>query len=318
MARVFVAGALLPTGGAYMAYHLGRLLHLYFGYELFDIGILPVKRPMFTYDIPAQTVTVSQMEAMIGPDDLIVLSPVFSHFLFGLRLPGRKIMYVQGFQTFALMDCHCDLYVSVSATVQRYLNAVYGMATPVIPAFIQLQRMPPARPWHERPPGSALVYTKQVSPLQRVLMDELGQKLKTLAPEADLSDVLTSPGLTHGEFMNRLGGVRYFVNLSLAEGFGLVPLEAMAMGALVTGVDGLGGGDYLRPRENCLTGSVRDLRTLPEVVAEAFTDEELAGACAAQGRETAQRYGHKPFKAAWLEQFSQFLNVPPRQPPHAQ
>lgn len=308
MPKVFVAGALLPTGGAYMAYHLGRILNRHFGYELFDVAIYKPESRIFRYDTPIRTVSIPQMEGMVTDEDLLVVNPAFSQFLFGLRLPGRKIMYVQDFRTFLLLDCHFDLYVSVSKLVARYVEALYGIRSEVIPAFIQLGKMPPAKPWHERPPGSALVYMKNPSQEHRVLLAELRNKL----PGIDLSRVLEGRDLAHGEFLRALGEVRYLVNLSLAEGFGLVPLEAMAMGTLVTGVDGLGGRDYLRPGENCLTGTITDLKPLPDTIARAFADEALAAACAARGYETAQRYGHGPFKEAWIGQFARFLGVEPR------
>lgn len=308
MPKVFVAGALLPTGGAYMAYHLGRLLHLHFGYELFDIAVYPAEKRIFQYDTPIQTVTIAHVEASIGPDDLMVVNPSFSQFLFGLRLPGRKVMYVQDFRTFLLMDCHFDLYVSVSSVVQRYIHALYDIESPVIPAFIQLNRMPQVKPWHERPPGSALVYVKNPSNEHRILLAELRNRLHAMgAHDIDLSNVMEGRKLTHQEFLQALGSVRYFINMSLAEGFGLVPLEAMAMGTLVTGVDGLAGRDYMQHGHNALVSSIKDLRHLPETIVTAFRDEQLAQSCVANGRETAKRYGHAAFKAAWMEQFNRFL-----------
>src|SRR4051812_19400294 len=120
MPKVFVAGALLPTGGAYIAYHLGRLLTRHFGYEFFDISIYPVEKQLFRYDTSVQTVSVTQMEHMVGSDDVMIVNPSFSRFLFGMRLTGRKIMYIQDFRTFLLPDCHFDMYVSVSSVVSRY------------------------------------------------------------------------------------------------------------------------------------------------------------------------------------------------------
>jgi glycosyltransferase involved in cell wall biosynthesis len=175
-----------------------------------------------------------------------------------------------------------------------------------------LSRMPQATAWHERPPGSALVYMKNPSKEHRVLMADTIAKLKRLAPHIDLSQVLEGRHLSHQEFLQRLGSVRYFINMSLAEGFGLVPLEAMAMGTMVTGVDGLAGRDYLRHGENCLISSIKNLRNLPQVITQAFDDEKLAAQCAAGGQETARLYGYPPFKAAWLKQFTQFLQKEPR------
>ncbi len=314
MAKVFVAGALLPTGGAYMAYHLGRLLARHFGYELFDVHIYNVDKRIFRYDTPIQTISVAQMERMVTDDDLMIVNPSFSPFLFGLRLPGRKIMYIQDFRTFLLMDCHFDMYVSVSSVVSRYVNALYGINSPVVPAFIQLNQMPQALPWRERPANSALVYMKNPSHEHKVLLGHVSAQLKNIAPHIDLSHVIEGRGMTHLDFLRALGSVRYFVNMSLAEGFGLVPLEAMAMGTMVTGVDGLAGRDYMQDGHNCMVGSIKDLRGLAHVIAKAFADEQCAQQIAQNGKLAAQQYGHGPFKAAWLKLFSEFLQ---REPEHA-
>ncbi|MFO0389305.1 MAG: glycosyltransferase [Alphaproteobacteria bacterium] len=314
MAKVFVAGALLPTGGAYMAYHLGRLLARHFGYELFDIHIYNVDKRIFRYDTPIQSVSIPQMENMVTGDDILIVNPSFSQFLFGLRLPGRKIMYIQDFRTFLLMDCHFDIYVSVSSVVSRYVHALYGIESPVIPAFIQLNQMPQALPWHERPKHSALVYMKNPSHEHKVLLAHISAQLRQIAPHINLTNILEGRGLTHQEFLRRLGAVRYFVNMSLAEGFGLVPLEAMAMGTMVTGVDGLAGRDYMNDGHNCMIGSIKNLRGLAHTIADAFSDEDRAFQITQNGQASAKHYGHAMFKAAWLKQFAEFLQ---REPAHA-
>ena len=81
-----------------------------------------------------------------------------------------------------------------------------------------------------------------------------------------------------------------------------MPLEAMAMGAMVTGVDGLAGRDYMRQGENAYVGSIRDLRPLPSIVQRAFEDEALAKQCVEGGFKTAAQYGYAQFEKAWLEQ----------------
>lgn len=295
---------MIPTGGAYMAYHIGRLLSRHFGYELMDVHLYDTgEKPLFNYDTPITTIAPAEMEKAITPDDIMVVNPAFSSFLFGLRLPGKKIMYVQDFRTFLLLDCHCDLYVSVSSLVSRYVEALYDIKTPVIPAFIDT-RGAEVTPWESRPKGSALVYIKNPSREHKILLQYLQRRL----PQIDLSHVVEGRWLTHAEFLQALGKVRYLVNLSLAEGFGLVPLEAMAMGAMVTGVDGLAGGDYMLQGENALTGSIKNLRTVPEIVQRAFEDEALAKKCVEGGLRTAAMYSHAQFENAWLEQLKKLLS----------
>lgn len=314
MTKAYVVGARLPTGGAYMAYHVGRLLHLHFGYGLVDVAVQPADRFLFAYDVPMETLSVADMEAAITDDDVLIANPSFSSHMFGLRLKGRKIMYAQDFKTYALLDCHFDLRVAVSGLVQRFLSSVYGIEAPVIPAFIQLGRLPTVQPWQKRPKGSALVYMKEQGREHKLAFADVMQRLKKEAPSIDLSLVVEGRPFSHAEFLRAIGSVRYFVNWSMAEGFGLVALEAMALGTLVTGLDGMAGRDYMRPGENCLTGSMTDLRLLPGLLRQTFTDEALASACAAAGQQTAKRYGYAPFKEAWLTQLSQFLD---RTPEHA-
>lgn len=310
MPKVYIAGAKIPTGGAYMAYHIGRLLTRHFGYEPVDVHIYDIESEIFSYDTPMKTISVADMERSITADDVMVVNPAFSQFLFGLTLPGRKIMYVQDFRTFLLLDCHFDLYVSVSHVVSRYLHALYGMVTKVIPAFIDPPEVEMV-PWEKRPEGSALVYIKNPSREHQTLLKFLEQQLSKTAPHIDVSQILEGRGLSHADFIRTLASVRYLVNFSLAEGFGLVPLEAMSVGTMVTGVDGLAGGDYMQHGVNSFTGNIRDLRPLPSIIKNAFEDEALAKTCIANGFITAQRFGYEAFKTAWLAELSTFLGRKP-------
>lgn len=301
----------MPMGGAYMAYHIGRLLHLHFGYDYVDVDARNYEKQVFDYDIPIATVDIPGMEKSITPDDLLIVNPAYSHVFFGLRLPGRKIMYIQDFKTYKVLDCHFDLHVSVSSLVARYVKAIYNLETPVIPAFIELDHMPRAEPWHQRPPGSALVYQKHPNTEHNIVYDFLSKVLQKNAPHINLSQVVKGREMGHADFLHALGSVRYLVNLSISEGFGLVPLEAMAMGTMVTGLDSLGSVDYMRDGRNCLVSPMTNLRTLPETVRRAFDDEVLAAQCVHNGLETARSYGYAPFKAAWLKQLSALLQREP-------
>jgi glycosyltransferase involved in cell wall biosynthesis len=307
MPKAYIAGALIQTGGAYMAYHIGRLLHLHFGYELVDVHIYETGAPLFTYDVPITTLSIAEMEQVITAEDVMVVNPSFSSFLFGLRLPGKKIMYIQDFRTFLLLDCHFDCYVSVSQLVSRYVEALYNINTPIIPPFIRHADVPVVLPWSERPKGSALVYMKNPSREHQILL----QHLRDALPKIDLSYVVEGRGMPQDAFLRAIGLVRYFVNLSLAEGFGLSPLEAMAMGTMVTGVDGLAGADYMRQGQNALTGSIKDLRSLAATIQQAFSDEALAAHCVEGGFATAAQYGYAPFKKAWLPVLAKTLGREP-------
>jgi hypothetical protein len=311
MPRAYVIGARMPLGGSYMAYHIGRLLHVHYGYELINARTTETEdESLFDYDVPMRTIPAPEAERLITDDDILVTNPSYSHVLFGLRLPGRKIMYLQGFQTYSMLDCHFDLYVSVSSLVSRYVEAVYGLKTPVIPAFITTPDIA-VTPWRERPEGSMLVYVKNRNYEHNLVTEYLAAELKAMSPSITLETAQIGRKLGHREFLHAVGNVRTLVNVSLAEGFGLVPLEAMSLGTMVTGLDGLGGSDYMRSGENCLVGSVKDVRALPAIVHRALTDETLAERCAQAGRATAAQYGYDAFKTAWLKQLSHMLQRKP-------
>lgn len=291
-----------------MAYHLGRLIHRHFHYDLVNVEVTrPQQHNVFTYDLKAQAVTLSDLDRDITDEDILVANPSFSNFLFGARLPGKKIMYAQGFNTHGAIDGHFDLYVSASSTVQAYMASVWGIRSSVIPPFIHTAAIK-ARPWHERPEGSVLVFMKQGSPENHLLYDFLKDRLGKRAPNINIETTIEGRNLSHVEFLKRISEVRYLVNLTIAEGFGLVPLEAMALGTMVTGLDGLAGKDYMRYGENCLVASFRELRALPDIVYRALSDETLARHCVAEGLKTAENYRYADFEAAWLEQLNHLLN----------
>lgn len=296
-----------------MAYHLGRILHLYFGYDFYDVEMFAPRPSIFTYDIPIRGVPLPIMEQSITPDDVLIVNPSFSSYLFGLRLPGKKIMYIQDFKTFTILDVHCDGYACVSSVVQHFVANTWGVRAPVIPPFIQLKNLPEVRPWRERPKDSLLVYLKHENREHQATFDILRAAVLTLRPNFDLqARMLRGRALTHKQFMDELGSVRYALILSIAEGFGLVPLEAMALGTTVLGLDGTAGRDYMRYRENCLSLPFSRVRELAQCIDNALNDEELSERVANGGIETAQHYGYQPFRDSWLKRLSKILGREPR------
>ena len=136
-----------------MAYHLARILHLDFGMETIAVGDESPADSNFDFDVIFSSVGIERMRETITDDDILIANPSFSDHLFGLNCRGRKVMYVQGFNTFSLLDCRFHLYVSVSEFVRRFLAGVYGIETEVIPPFIRADRLPRAPLWADRPNG---------------------------------------------------------------------------------------------------------------------------------------------------------------------
>jgi hypothetical protein len=309
--RVFVVGAYLPNGGTYMAYHLGRILHLDFGFEVAAVA-LSDEGPgngIFDYDVNFPSIGITDMERQIADGDILLVNPSFSNYFFGPRLPGRKLMYIQDFKTFTLLDRYFDHYVCVSHFVAKFIKNTYGLRAPVIPAFIERGRLPTARAWRDRPAGSILVHLKGDSTFRRVALARLRDAVARRLSGVDLDHILEQPALPQADFVAQLGGRRYLVSLSPAEGFGLVPLEAMAMGTTVIGFDGFGGREYMRPGKNCLVTSYPDIEGVAERLVAALDAPAFAERLAEAGRLTASQFSYQRFRAAWHDQFRRFLSA---------
>ncbi len=199
----FIVGAHIPNGGTYMAYHLGRILHLDFGFETLAVrvGEESSDNGIHRYEPRFSSVTIPEMEAQIGADDVLVCNPSFSSYMFGLRLPGLKISYVQGFNTFNLLDRRFEHYVSASGVVSRFLSSVYGLTTRVITPFINTENFPEVTPWQSRPEGSTLVFTKGERTIIDPIMTRLQEILSTNAPGIKLDKIHSGIGLPQSELM---------------------------------------------------------------------------------------------------------------------
>src|SRR5260370_5210938 len=193
--RVFVVGAYVPNGGTHMAYHIGRILQPDFRLEVVAVmlGGEHAENSRFPYDVIFPAIPLAEMENLITDGDVLIANPSFSSHLFGLRLPGRKLMYVQGFNTFALLDCRFDHYVCVSEFVAKSVSSTYGITAPVIPAFIEIDRLPKAMPWRARPAGSILLHLKGDSNYQNVVLTKLRDAVARELPGVNLDDTLHAP-----------------------------------------------------------------------------------------------------------------------------
>jgi len=85
------------------------------------------------------------------------------------------------------------------------------------------------------------------------------------------------------------------------EPWGLVPLEAMALGRPVTASGRGGSGEYLRDGENCLLHDPGDAASLAATVRRLAEDEALRGRLLTGGLETARRYTESRFNRAATE-----------------
>ena len=308
-ARAFVLGAFMPNGGTYMAYHVARLFQDAFGFEPVAV-VVDGETPdhgVFRYDRTFPSVAIEEMERAITARDVLLANAGHSRYVFGPRLPGRKLMYVQHFVTARPLDVCFDMYVSVSSFVQRYLKTLYDVEAPLIPPFVELDRMPSVAPWEDRAPGSVVVHVKTSHPD----LDALRAVLRRRGVAIALDDVLPL-GLTHDEYLRRIGAARHLVTVASAEGFGLVALEAMALGTTVLGFDGYGGRDFLRDGVNAACTAYGDFVGLATRIAATVGDPARAARLADGGHRTAAGYGYEPFREAWTARIAQFLNATAR------
>jgi hypothetical protein len=311
--HAYVVGAHLPNGGTHMAWHLGRILGRDFGIAAVAVrvGDETPDHGIHAYDLRMPQVSIAEMERAIGADDILVVNPSFSHYQFGMRLPGFKLSYVQGFNTFALLDLKFDHYVAASGFVAEFLRSTYALDARVIPPFIETGRLPPVPDWAQRPALSVLPYRKGLPEIWNTSFARLRDLVAARAPQITFAEPLAGTGIRHAELLARLGASRYLLSLSAAEGFGLVPLEAMAMGALVLGYDGFGGRQYMRPNENCLVAPYPQIERVAEMLIDAVSNPERSARIARNGQETAAGYGYGRFRESWSEELRRVLQIAP-------
>lgn len=304
--RVFVVGPYTPNGGTHMAYHAARIIQESFGYAAIAVTVADETpaHGMFRYDSVFPSVTIDELERSITADDLLFANAGHSRFAFGPRLPGRKLMYVQHFTTPRPLDRNYDAYIAVSGFVQRFLKNVYDVAAPIIPAFVQIDDVPALAEWDDRAPGSILLHHKGHTGDLAALTRAVAER----DPGIDLSSSL--PYLAHSQLKATLGAVRYLISVAPAEGFGLVPLEAMAVGTTVVGFDGYGGREYMRDGINCACTHHGDFRGLSQRVVTTVRDPESSKRLADAGRRTAARFDYRAFRERWIDEVARFLELP--------
>jgi glycosyltransferase involved in cell wall biosynthesis len=313
---VYVIGGYISRGGTLMAYHLAKILHLRFGLAVIIVTLNDeTLDPEFSdYDPRFPAMSLDRFEQEVGPNDILICNPSFSDHHFGIRLDCLKIMYVQDFATYRFIDRFFDHYVAVSEFVHDFLRTTYGLTTSVIPPFISLPFDLAPAPWHERPATSLLINSKRID-LHRHLLPRLRRAVSNQAPDVEAAiDWEAEPVHLHGriphaDFCRKLASPRYLLTLSATEGFGLVPLETMAMGTVVVGFDGFGGRQYLRHGENCLVRTFPDVEGVATDLIALIRDPLLGARLIEAGRETAAGYGYDRFRDAWERKFDEILGT---------
>lgn len=303
--RVFVYQGYYPAGGTYMAYHIGRILHQYFGCEVFCIG---ERFPDSMFDYPVELPTVSEADflAMCGADDLLVCNPSFSAQQFGLRLPCRKLSYIQNIRTFAVLDVFFDYYVFVSEWTRGFVSTYYDIHGNVIPAFITANFLVEQTDWLQRKPLFLISQRKFDGIHFQKLLEVYAKKFSGNVFPYEVIPILPQPKLAE-----RFRGSRYYLSMDAMEGFGLPMLEAMASGCAVAGWDSGGSREYARHGENSLLARYGDFETLADHIHFLLGNEGEARLLGCAGALAAKRFDVARFDAAWISELSGFLKRPP-------
>jgi hypothetical protein len=304
---VYVVGGYLPQGGAYMAYHLGHILNRHFGLPCTMVSVAGERSESDTWEYPARypVITLEQLGQSITENDLLIANPSFSNHLFGLRLPGRKLMYVQDFKTFSVLDGFFDGYVCVSPFVQQFLKQTYGIEAPVIPAFLELDHVPVTPPWLDRPRDQMLVAGKYAFV---DLLERFTAIMDSRYPTVDLQINPVAGAMNHRDLLATMGAHRYFLTLTPCEGFGLMPLEAMACGCTVLGFHGNGGTAYMENGHNCAVVGYPNMDALCETVVSVISDEGRGFLLARAGVTTAPKHSYAHFETNWIAYLEGFLD----------
>ena len=294
---VYVVGAYKPRGGGHIAYHLGRIVAKRFSYRCRVVSLRGEDAGHGRWDFPDvyESVSAAEMESSITDADLLIANPSFSQNEFGLRLPGRKLMYVQGFGR-PVLDGFFDTYVCASEFLRDLVSTLYEIDAPVIPPFIELDQIPAGPPWRERPAGEVLVLAKTAG---EKLLARFQDVMRREHPTARYSLAVVED-VSRAELYETMARHRYLLTLSPREGFGLPPLEAMAAGCTVVGFHGGGGRHYMRSGVNCHAVAYPAMGELCAGVARLLDDEEAAERMAAAGRETAAGFSYEAFERRWV------------------
>jgi hypothetical protein len=217
--RAFVMEGYLQAGGTYMAYHIGRLCYERFGLQVVVVTSQTPSHYYFDYPYRFPTISQVEMESSICADDLLICNPGFSINMFGLRLPGKKICYVQGFTSYDVLDVFYDRFAFSSRFVKEYVQKwrYYDINGPVINPFIHTEIFAGGQEREKRRPSVMVLHHKG---LTKPLDDKEEQIYRHKYQQSKLT-FEHYHGLRQHELANIMGHHKYYLSVSPLEGFGL-------------------------------------------------------------------------------------------------
>lgn len=301
--RVFVAGGYLMNGGAHMAYHVGRVLHEQFRLPVFISGAKRPDNGYFDYPYDFPVISLPDMESTIRNNDILVSTGGLSASMFGLRLPGKKLCYVQGISKYEVLDGFFDRYVFTAQFVREYANRHFMVDGPVINPFIDTEIFSGGKRWEERDSAIAFLGYK---PLTELLLAGLARICRENHPNVP-AKFTGYRSLSQAQLADVLGRHKYYLTLSPLEGFGLPLLEAMASGCAVVGFDGCGGKEFTTNGVNALLAGYPRLSVVADNLAQIVQDDSKARKIGENAYQTSRQYGKHRFDTGWREVLDTFV-----------
>ena len=311
MRRAYVVGAYLPNGGAAMAYHLGRILELDFGFQsvAVAVGDEHPDEGVRGYDLRMPIVSIDEMERQIACDDVLIVNAGYSRFLFGWRIPGFKIAYVQGFAQFNVLDRRLDHYVAVSDVVARHLAAVYDLDVRVIPPFIDVGEVQStgmvgaARESRASlPKGIARRLGFVLAPAPRdPCQPSAGDCAGRADPGADAADRAVVPHRRREIPADAVGGGRLWIGAARGDG----------ARHRRRGVRRIRRPPIMRSGDNCMVAPFAQIERVADLLIDIVRDSPRAEAMVERARVTAAAFTYEAFRRAWVDEFSAVLSLAP-------
>lgn len=301
MRKAWVVGAYGNNGGNHMNYHIAKVCKDILNLETYAISLdtsLYRNDNIFGHEQEFKEYSLKEFEAMHEASDILISNPSFSIYLLGYRARCKKIMYVQHFNTYRRLDLKFDHYVSVSKFVRQYLNTVYNIDSSVISAFTET---PLSITPFESKKGALLVYSKNRQ--ARLNYFNKNQKSMINMERIDYLEGL----LNRNDFLSTIDSYKYFLSLSIDEGFGLVTLEAMNRGLVVFGFDGYGSRDFMIRAYNCMTNKYPDWETVNKSINKTVTSKKKCLSISQNAILTASSYSLDKFEKSWIQVLRQHL-----------
>ncbi len=291
------------TGGIKTAYRDVELLE-----ELgFEACVYQPDGPPSWFETRAKVITTQTFTG--APDDVLVFPEVLAGSLremAQMRTPAEKVLYCQNQYYMTLNGAAADGYAEMgfrrfaasSVRAKEFMEKVFRLKeVGIIPPYVDRDLFAP----QTRKSGIALVPRKM--PREAALIRNIFQakysRLRAISWNA-------IDNRSERDTAAALSGSAVCLSLGFLESLGLVPLEAMAAGAIVVGFHGYGGMEYATA-ENGIWFPSDHLEETADALADAIMGIEKGeprfSAMRDAGFATAARYGKDQTRTALAEFF---------------